>query len=548
MTRLTYPAGPVTPHGVYHILKGDIPMVSLISPNDQIVMWLMGGQSTPDPTAPESVAIDRSREMTGLIPPWQTIDQQGATQDGVTFVDGLYEAMEVTLPVTVRGRDAKHTRRVQRHLFEALDLHQQSELGWMTHELGYWWAPVRWFKSPPDRYSGIATRQDWTLRLRADNAFWQSFPDIDSFGFVYEDMSDDFDVDYSGPLTLGPNWPQRYDGDGGGFHYSKYGLALWLDDPGAIFFTRSREVVNGPYKDFSTVSDNQVVTIELGAFPEWSWPESGSNDIWARMGRLVDGSWDGNGIRARLTLGGVWLSCFKGYDEVWSRLIQGFIWPGIGDQWSLVAGYQDDPRLFKVLRNGAPVLQYKEPTNDPAATSHVGPAYRGVGFGVRAAGALLTQATPAAVRKISTGDNTTRTQSGFLKRHNAGDQKAYDEYTLYGPGTAFKIANGPGSSDLIEFGPLSIGEIAHIRTDPRNKAVFNYTAGANEEVAPALFGASPSDTMARRMKGRFTSDCYIPPKEAGMRVEEHLVACSITGGNADSRILGQLTPLRRFPE
>lgn len=750
MTKIKYPAGPVTPHGRYHIRKGDLPEVSLMAPNDQIVVWLMGGHAIPDPFLyPEVVHVTK---MSGLIAPWDTIDQQGATEDGVTFVDALYGPTEVLLEVKLVARDAKHLRRLRRHLFECLDVKAQSEFGFTTHELGYWWAPIRWWKKPdnPETNPQQCT-QELQLRLRGDSGFWQSFPDLDSFRFAYEDMKDEFDVSYSG--DLGPKWPQYYTGTGTGYQHTTAGLAAWVDDPDSIFFTGTRrvvigpykdfhtsgddhgvglifnntpeyspgdgagndlwvrmgrnvdgswdgsgvrarigwgyvglttfknfvettfhtqfelwppilgeewrlqatghnfqlirinflgaftvinfdesgsnvsfigadyrgvgfgmqggaafltqatpaqvreigsetgtldtfgtdtagdlganwplrysglndayvhaaggsavwednsgtgsqEVVNGPYRDFETATDAQVVTMMLGATPEWSAPESGANDVWARMGRLADGSWDGNGIRARVTLGAVSLSAFVNYVGVWNRTVQSFIIPGIGDNWSLVAGYDASPRLFKILRNGAPVLQYQEPTS----TSRLGADYRGIGFGVLAAGALITQATPATVRMVSAGDNSVTTQSGFLKRHNAGDQDAYDEYTLYGPLTKALIANGPGSTEMVEFGPLAIGEIAHIRTDPRRKMIFDYTNIAGAEVAPALFGASPNDTMTRRLKGRFTSDCAIPAKEPGMRVATNQIAVSILGGNADSRIDAQLTPLRRYPQ
>lgn len=552
MTKLVYPAGPVTPHGKAYIRKGDLPMVSLISPNGQIIFWLMGGQAIADPyAAPESVQIDRDGGLTGLVPPWQSIEQQGATEDGSMFVDALYGPMDITAKVTAVGRDAKHTRRVVRHLFEALDAKLTSELGWMTHEMGYWWAPVRWQMRPPDKFSGTPTRQSWTLQLRANSAFWQSYPDIASFEFDYVDMTDTFDYDRSAERDCGPNWPQYYDGDGGGYCYTDGDRATWRDDPDDFFTTRSREVVNGPYKDFHTDTDNQVVNQVLGAIPEWSLPESGANDLWGRMGRNVDGTWDGNGIRARVTIGAIILTAFVDFSPVWTRTVRGFslehlgpIIPFFGDKWTLVCGYGDNPRLFKILRNGGEVLQHKE----IGTASMLGADYRGVGFGMKAAGALLTQATPASSRKVSSGDNAAYTQSGFLARHNAGDQAAYDEYTLYGPATKFSIANGPGSSAMVDFGPLGVGEIAHIRTDPRRKGVFDYTAITGAETSPALFGASPSDTMYRKLTGRFTSECAIPPKAPGMRVQTHYVACSITGGNADSRILAQLTPLRRYPQ
>jgi hypothetical protein len=540
VTKLVYPSGPVTPHGRFHIRKGDKPMVSLQSYNDQIIFWLMGGQAKADPTRPECVQVTG---LKGLIPPWQTVDQQGATEDGVTFVDALYDPMEVELKVLVRGRDAKHCRRVMRHLIESIDVKQRSELGWMTHELGYWWASPRWFKSPPDDMLGHAAHQELTLVLRADNGFWQSYPDLDSFGFRYADVLDEFSTAY--PDSLGPNWPQYYDGDGGGYHYTASGLARWRDDPDDLFTTKSSEVVNGPYKDFHTATDNQVAKVVLGSFPEWSLPENGANDIWVRMNRNPDGTWAGDGVRARVQLGSAWLACYVNYEVVWNRVVRSpFFIPGIGDHFTLVAGYEDKPRLFKILRGGAPILTFQE----QGTTSQLGASHRGVGFGVRAAGALITQATPATVRRFEAGDNAVITQSGFLKMHNAGDQPGYPEITFYGPATKFEVANGPGSTDMVEFGPLGVGEIAHLRTDPRRKQVFDYTEPVGAEVTPALFGASPSDTMFRKLKGRFTADCVIPPKQPGMRVAEHLIACSIQGGDADSRIETQLTPLRRYPQ
>lgn len=551
MSKIVYPAGPVTPQGRYHIRKGDLPMVSLMSPNGQVIFWLMGGQAVASADAPECVQIDRDGGLTGLIPPWESIEQQGATEDGSSFVDALYGPMDITAKVTAIGRDAKATRRVVRHLFESLDIKQTSELGWMTHEMGYWWAPVRWQMRPPDRYSGSPTRQKWTLQLRANSAFWQSYPDIDQFEFEYIATTDTFDYDRGPWRDLGENWPQYYDGDGGGYCYADGSRAVWRDDPEDTFTTQSREVVNGPFKDFETTTDNQVVNMVIGASPEWSLPESGANDLWARMGRNEDGSWNGDGVRARITMGRVTLTAFVDFDPVWSRTVRGLtleyllpIIPFIGDKWSLIAGYDGNARLFKILRNGGEVLTYRE----VGTQSRLGSDWRGIGFGMKAAGALITQATPATVRKISAGDNSSATQSGFLARHNAGDQPAYDEYTLYGPATKFAIANGPGSRQMVEFGPLGVGEIAHIRTDPRRKAVFDYTALTGAETASVLFGASPSDTMYRKLAGRFTSECAIPPKQAGMRVQTHYVACSITGGNADSKIMAQLTPLRRYPQ
>lgn len=545
---IKYPAGAVTPHGCYHLRKGDLPEVSLQSANGQVVFHLMGGMAIAPPDAPESVQIT---ELTGLIAPWESIEQQGATEDGATFVDALYGPMDVTMKVVAVGRDAKATRRVVRHLFESIDIKAVSELAWMTHELGIWWAPIRWQMRPPDKYSGKPNQQEWTLQLRAHSAFWQSYPDLATFEFDYADMTDTFTEDREVWRDLGENWPQYYDGDGGGYCYSDGNRAIWRDDPDDTWDTRSREVVNGPYAGFETVDDNQVVNMVLGAIPEWSLPESGANDLWARMGRNEDGTWDGCGVRARITIGAVTLTAFVDFVPVWSRTVYQFtlehllpIIPFIGQKWTLVAGYDGKSRLFKILCDGGEVMTHVE----IGAQSRLGSAYRGIGFGMKAGGSLITQATPSSVRKISAGDNAAVAQSGFLARNNAGDQTAYDEYTLYGPATKFAIANGPGSTDFVEFGPLGVGEIAHIRTDPRRRGVFDYSDMTSAETPSVMFGASPSDRMYRKMKGRFTSECGIPPKQPGMRVETHHVACSITGGNADSKILAQLTPLRRYPQ
>ena len=137
---IVYPSGVAGPHAMYHVRKGDLPMVSLVSPNHQIILWLMGGLAMADPMAPESVQVT---SITGLMAPWEFIDQQGATQDGVSFVDALYGPTDINVDVVLTARDAKHLRQLRRHVHECLDAHKQSEFGWATPEMGYWWAPIR---------------------------------------------------------------------------------------------------------------------------------------------------------------------------------------------------------------------------------------------------------------------------------------------------------------------------------------------------------------------------------------------------------------------
>jgi len=536
---ITYPVGPMVKHGIYHLLKGDRPEVSLQSFNDTICFYLMGGRAEVDRTRPESVQLV---ELKGLIAPWETIDQQGATEDGVTFIDALYGPMRVSARVVVRGRDAKTTKRVQRHLFESLDVKQQSELGWISHDLGYWWAPVRWWEAPPNNYSGKQNRQEWTLTLRADSAFWQSYPDTDSFSLLYEDMVDTFhyNTEFWTEHGLTDVWPLYYSGTGGGYIYADGNRAVWKDEGG--LFTDRRTVVCGPYKDFETVTDNQVVTMRLGSVPEWS-TASGSNDVWARMGKDGDGEWDGSGIRLRVTLGSVEVSAWEDFEQLWERKkkIFGMV-PHKDMEFTLVAGYIGDPRLFKVMKDGGEVFACKE----TEGTSLLGAGQRGVGFGMMAGGAVISQATPSTVSKVNAGDNTEVPRYGFINRRNAGDQDAYDEYTFYGPGT-FGIGNGPGSTDMVEIGPLDAGQVIHIRTDPRKRGVFDLS-NVSASATPYLFGAQPSDELYKKIRGRFFQN-QIPRKQPGERVTTHQVAVSMGAGcNADSKIVASLTPLRRYPE
>jgi len=785
--KVRYPGpvgSPITPHGAYHVLKGRIPMMGLNSHDGTVAFHLMGGLAIPDRQAPERVEL---KGLKGLIAPSQTIDLKGATQDGVTFVDALLDPAEVELETVVHGRDPQYARKVYNHLISSIDERQTSELWFFTQELGHWWANVRWFKgAPPNPMNPSRNRQDVSLRLRADTGCWQSYPNVDSFEFLYEDMTDTFNAaDYTDVHNIGPNWPLRYTGNGVGYLYGNGDQARWQDDPDSLFFTGTRrvvigpyaglstasntqkvsivfddtpeftvgsgaandiwcrmgrnldgswngygirarigwgyirlsyftnfvehlidyelelfppgagetwslqagvsgnprryqlirtsifgtqvimdetesgtnsalgadyrgvgfgmqggaavitqatpgrirdflvddvsvdtfgtdyanslgpnwpmsysgyndayvranggeaqwmdnsgaeaqEVVAGPYKDFSTATDNQVVSIVLGSFQEWNFSDEGYNDLWARMGRNVDGSWNGYGVRVRLGSTSMTLSYFTNFVETELRKYGVFNWQTWldlmpGEKFTLVAGYEGEPRTFKVLRNGNEIITVKE----SGTGSAMGPAYRGIGFGVRAGTAPFGQATPAAVRKISAGDNAAISQSGYLERVNVGDQDAWDRYTCHGPGI-FRFGNGPGSTDMVEFGPLLAGQVMQIRTDPRKYGVVNMTTvpatpqdltnfqqalsdflsfatGGNSpplvEAIKSKFGIlPPQGNPYSLLKGRFSRP--IPRKKAGEPAQSYHIRVEMLAGNADTKIVSALTPLRRNP-
>lgn len=563
----SYPSGAISPHGAYYLLKGTHPEIKLRAYDDSVVFHLSGGQAIPRSEEPET-AIIRDGGLKGWIPSWTTIDQKGATQDGVTFVDALYDPAELELIVEARGRDPHYTRQVVRDLIASIDAKKTSELSWFTHDLGRWWADVRWFKTAPDPLKGGQNRrQTLSLRLRNDIGMWRSYDHADQFRFTYDSDYDEFA--YTTSSELGSGWTCAYTGTGGGYIKANGTQAEWIDDPAHPILPAGRTVVCRR-NSFDTDTDNQVVEITMGSFWEWSYPDKGYVDVWGRMNTAGTSGTDG--IRLRIALNVMTLSAFVGGVETVLRTHYFIIGPLPGEKWTLVCGTTDHPRRFKVMRNG---IDMWDMTVDEYGTgSQVGAAYRGAGFGMHAGASLWTQATPARVYRWNAGDNATATQKGFLTRINAGDQPMFDRYTVYGPGT-FEFADGPGSSDSVAFGPLLTGQVVQIRTDPRKRGVIDLTSqpptpqqlnwfqqaladivsfATDGNVPPLLrelesvFGiAPPQGNLFSLLNGRFSDNAAIPAKSPGNPAQEYKVAVTITDGNADSRIISSGTPLRRLP-
>lgn len=560
-----YPAGSITPQGANALMSGRDVSLSLLAYDGSIAFDWMGGKSIPDPLAPEVVLLE---DIKGLIPPWKTIDQKGATEDGTTFVDALYDSIEVTADVICEGRDPQHTRQVVRDLIASLDVKKRSELAFTDFATGRWWSNVRWFKTPPNSLQAKTNSQKLKLVLRADDGFWRSYDDVDTFALAYDTISDTFATDYSPDLNLGPSWPQHYTGSGGGHCLANgSGSAVWYDQNG--FLTQGKEVVNGPFRNFSTATNNQVIEVELGGIQEISFPDSAENHIWGRLGRNGDGSWNGYGIKLQIGFGLIVLSAYNNFVETTMR--REILWPPPAprERFALICGFEGKERTYKATRNGLDIFTHVE---DPYV-SQMGASYRGVGFGMRAGAALITQATPAAVTKFRVGDNIQSTQSGFLKRVNVGDQPMWDRYTIFGPASVVKIANGPNTKDYVEFGPVLPNQVVQIRTDPRKRSVVDLTAVpptpqelalfkkayddyasfATANNAPILlqqlesaFGVVPPQAnLYPLLKGRFNKP--IPPKSPGAGATPYYVAVQIVGGNSDSKVIASGTPLRRYP-
>ncbi len=558
------------------MLKGLHPMVWLTSWDGTTTIEFMGGQSLPNRfEAPECIQLGEAPK--GLIASWKTIDQQGASEDGVTFIDAANEPLEIDLPVRCVARDGIQLRKVVRDMWGALDTIKTSTLHWWTPELGYWYTPVRLWKPPAEGHSVGGQRRSYktTLRLRGDLGFWKGLPDVDEFRFAYDQASDAFDTDYS--TGLGPHWPVWYTGRGGGYVFASRGQARWRDDPNKRFRTEGKTLVAGPYSDDDfdgTETDYQVVEVDLGSMLEFG----AAVDVWGRMGRNSDGSWNGYGTRLRMAGASVKFSAFNNYTET---TIKGWIATPPLPKTTVRVEFGDpdanngagDPRVLKVRRgligDGLTLLTAK----DEAGVAQLGASFRGVGWGSYASGALITQGTPSTITGFRGGDADSTTQTGHLYRTNAGTIRAFDSYTLYGPGI-FEIAAGPGSSDMVKIGPLLPNQRVRVNADGRKQFIEDFTKvpataaqlleyrdwlkdlesyapvgniGPTVQSNASIHGVvPPQGNMHRLVSGRFTRP--IPEKPAGADPQTVAVAVSISGGNSDSRIISSLTPLRRYPQ
>lgn len=561
-----WPRGPITPQGLVQLLDGE-PMVWLVSHDEELCFHLWGGRSVVDRRYPEAVRLTPGglRDLQG---PPRPILQQSATDDGARFVAAYDDPAEMTLDLIVTGRNAEHVQMVLADLLAAVDKSRPARLHCWTRTRGPWSTEVRQMRtsSLPVSLSAKSTRVQ--LVLSALSGSWETMAHTDSFRFRYESLTEAFSFkqDVSTATTLGPNLPLRYSGTGG-YITADGSKAVWKDQVASSTYTRS--VVCGPYVGFNTATDNQVVTVDTGGPGEPAIPEGGFLDIWARMGRASgSNSWNGNGIRARCGWGKIVLSRFANFSEtvMFTRPLIVPPWIG-GEQWQLVAGQTDDPRLFRVLRNGTTALAHKE----SGTASKLGADHRGVGFGMQASAALVSQASPPPVRRLRAGDNAAVTQSGYLTRVNCGDRDADDSYTVFGPGT-FRFYTG--ATDFVEFGPLLENQVVRIDTHPDRQMVTDLTSvppspaqqtawekamsdlldfvgGRDTPLVSAIksqWGITPPQgNLGALLKGRFPASAMIPGKPTAGPPVPVTTRVEIVNGTAQSRIIARLVARRKFP-
>lgn len=548
------------------------------------VFALYGGEAIYDPTTPESVQIT---DLKGLIPPWTSITQRGATQDGATYIDSLYDPIEVDLTVRIRGRDGAHTRQVQRDWIAAWDAKQPGTLSWFSHDLGYWWAPVQLNKAPVNKLTGGNNLpQSFIWPAIAYSAFWQSYDCVDSFAFgnINASGSDNFDTTTTTEEEGITGWTIVYSALGGWLNETAQGEisilglpvytpsgggeAIWVDDPDNVIPLDGGVDAVAINSTYISNTDDQVVLMQLASIPTWFVYGSAYNDLWFRCPAPGDVEPGVTGIRLRLGQAYLRLSYFIDSVETVLRLTPLLIPPRAGEFWSVIcSGY-----VFTVTRGTTTKAQSTVVSvTDGTQLSPKGSGYRAAGFGMHVSRAT----TPAGLLGWAAYDNTLTTQSGYITMVNCGDQPMYPRYTLYGPGT-FTIQDGPNNAgNNVTMGPLLPNQIVQLRTDPRNRGVTDLTSqpaspqaltkwqtaledylsfavGNNTtpltSVIESEFGiTAPQGNIYALLNGRFSDNSGIVAKPVAGPVQAYEIPVSISGGNAQSKIVAAGTPLRRFP-
>lgn len=197
---VVYPPGITSPLGQAQMVDDALPQIAYVGWNGT-VFHLAGGQA-PMPGIQNGMSL---LKISGMQPSFTLLDNLGARQDGITWLDSLYDPAMIDLTVEASGTSASALRKVVRDWVAAWRPDKTGTLSWFTQQLGEWWMPVRQARAFADQYSQAPAqhrRQKLTWHARGDNAFWQG---PDSTGVVAGDGGGLLPL-----LNLGtqPCWPR----------------------------------------------------------------------------------------------------------------------------------------------------------------------------------------------------------------------------------------------------------------------------------------------------------------------------------------------------
>jgi len=515
---MTYPSGTVTPLGASMLLNNIDPNLWVTSADGERTFYLMGGLSPVAPGVPgQDGIIVQSIDMAA---PFKHKDLQAAQQDGVTWTQTVYEPGVIALQGEVHAQTSVGLTAVWDAWQGTWNPRQQCTLEHITLDGGYWWAPVRLAKA----WQGAVKNdrrylyRQFTHECRIDDAFWRGVPAIDVYYptptvGIYENFSGEGS---SGTLSSS-KWTVTYSSGHSGAVSQASGVGAYWNDTGNS--TQSAEVISKT----STSTPYQVVSLTLGSSLQgFNLGGSAYNDIWCR----VDGS--GNAIVCRIGWSGVYVYRVNSgvFTQMFYKPLQ--LAPGHGEVWTFFCGTQNGPRTYALRRNNSWVFGFAE----YGAASVVPSSTCGVGFGLETQGGALAMAVPVPVATFSASDNASvSTYTGYVTLCNIGTEDGWPTYTLTGPGQ-FVIGDGPGGvggSAII--GPLSAGQVAQVTTLPRLRSIVDVY--------------DPTNNLYPLMSGRFTTP--IPGVAVPGDASSVTIPVGISGGDATSSIVANLTPLRIAP-
>lgn len=211
----------LTQFGINSLLGGADPIITWIDRNGDI--WPLSGGLAPIPPL-EGVNMS---SIEGLMASIKMLTQQGALQDGDTWMGAVYDPAEITVDLEVFANSPSSYRDITRRLISGLDPKYPGKLNWFTPEMGDWWLPARlgkqidatWKTSP-----ALVGHSTMAVPLHIDQAFFQSYDSVSapvgqSGGFASMTNLGDQDEwarylvygpgtvtfhDPGGPVTFGP--------------------------------------------------------------------------------------------------------------------------------------------------------------------------------------------------------------------------------------------------------------------------------------------------------------------------------------------------------
>ncbi|MGW0052039.1 hypothetical protein [Nocardia nova] len=175
MTIVT-PSNPPTQLALQRLLSGLDSIITVVDANG--VPWPLSGGLAPHEMGGYGEGA-QIVDIKGLGAPVKHIDQQGAHEDGATWLDAVADVAEIDMTLVFFGRDAIGRRRVFRRWMNGWDAKRLCRMWWFTGEAGHWWMDLRQLQEVRDTLTaGDARTMKVAWSARGDFPFWKSFDSI----------------------------------------------------------------------------------------------------------------------------------------------------------------------------------------------------------------------------------------------------------------------------------------------------------------------------------------------------------------------------------